>query len=88
MMYFSKDMAMKANALQNAGKLGVAGCHMNGTVASNSNGILRTTNSVTAATSTVLAPERPHVIGGCRFITRKSDALTRHARIPELSNTR
>src|ERR1700732_1422806 len=41
---------MKVNALQNRPKFGLSGCHMNGTVASNSHGILRITRLVTVAT--------------------------------------
>ena len=41
---------MNVNALQNRLKFGLPGCHMNGTLASNSHGILRTTRSVTVAT--------------------------------------
>src|SRR6202046_3432244 len=41
---------MKVNTLQNRPKFGLSGCHMNGTLASNSHGILRTTRLVTVAT--------------------------------------
>src|ERR1700712_101231 len=41
---------MKVNALQNRPKFGFSRCHMNGTPASNSQPILRTTRLVTAAT--------------------------------------
>ncbi len=41
---------MKVNALQNKPKFGFSGCHMNGTPASNSHGILRITRLVTVAT--------------------------------------
>ena len=46
MMYFSNGTAMKVNALQKIPKFGLAGCHRNGTLASNSHAILRTTKSV------------------------------------------
>src|ERR1700727_605301 len=41
---------MKVNALQNRPKFGVSGCHINGTLASDSHGILRITRFVTVAT--------------------------------------
>jgi hypothetical protein len=48
-MYRSNGTAMKVKALQNNPKSGLAGCHMNGTEASNSQLILRITSLVTAA---------------------------------------
>ena len=48
MMYFSNGTAMNVKALQKIPKFGLAGCHRNGTLASKSHAILRTTKSVIA----------------------------------------
>jgi hypothetical protein len=47
-MYFSNGTAMNVNALQKLLKFGFAGCHRNGTLASNSQPILRMIKSVIA----------------------------------------
>src|SRR5256885_346582 len=47
---------MNVNALQNRPKFGFSGCHLNGTPASNSQPILRTTRLVTVATFPSIRP--------------------------------
>ena len=47
-MYFSNGTAMNVKTLQKSPKFGLAGCQRNGTLASKSHAILRTTKPVIA----------------------------------------
>src|ERR1700761_2084512 len=63
---------MKVKALQNKPKFGLAGCHMKGTLASNSHGILRTTRLVTRRHLPIDTPLRPGLNIGQIGVSRAS----------------